>query len=77
MSTPGRITQKVTSRLRFPQLFALASALLVIDMLVPDPIPFMDEIVLALLTAMLGLWRERGTSPPPEEPGGFKKLPPS
>jgi hypothetical protein len=45
------------SRLRFPWLFALAAGLLVVDLLVPDFIPFADEILLGLATILLGTRR--------------------
>lgn len=53
-------------RLRFPQLFAITAALFVLDLIVPDPIPFLDEILLGLATLMLGNWRKRkrSTDPP-------------
>lgn len=51
---------RFASRLRFPWLFALTALLLVIDLLVPDPVPLLDEIVLALLTLLFGTWRRRG-----------------
>lgn len=50
---------RFASRLRFPQLFALVAALFVIDLLVPDVIPFADEIILGLLTLLLGSLRKR------------------
>ncbi len=45
--------------LRFPVLFALFLVLTLIDLLVPDFIPFVDEAGLALLTLLLGLWKDR------------------
>jgi hypothetical protein len=45
--------------LRFPKLFALTAALFALDFLVPDVIPFADEILLGLATALLGSWRKR------------------
>jgi hypothetical protein len=45
--------------LRFPALFLLLFALTLLDLLVPDVLPFLDEIVLALLTTILGLWKDR------------------
>jgi hypothetical protein len=45
--------------LRFPTLFALFALLTVLDLIVPDPLPFVDELGLALLTLLLGLWRDR------------------
>ncbi|MDN5924727.1 MAG: hypothetical protein L0H70_06980 [Xanthomonadales bacterium] len=53
-------------RLRFPQLFALTAGLLVLDFIVPDPIPFLDEIVLGLATLLLGSWRKRPRNPSAE-----------
>lgn len=47
--------------LRFPQLFFVAAALFVLDVLVPDMIPFVDEILLGLLTLLLARWK-RGMS---------------
>ena len=45
--------------LRFPMLFLLLAAVTAADLVVPDILPFVDEIVLALLTAIFGLWRNR------------------
>jgi hypothetical protein len=56
---------RFASRLRFPWLFALTALLLVIDLLVPDPVPLLDEIVLALLTLLFGMWRRRGAGKSP------------
>lgn len=35
--------------LRFPQLTALLAIVFVIDLVTPDPLPFVDEIILGLL----------------------------
>lgn len=40
--------------LRFPTLFLVTAALFALNLLIPDPIPFVDEIVLGLATALLG-----------------------
>ena len=53
------------AQLRFPRLFALTAALFVIDLLVPDVIPFADEILFGLATALLGSWRKRKTEEAP------------
>jgi hypothetical protein len=57
--TPSDFAQRAASRLRFPQLFGLFAALFVFDLIVPDLIPFVDEILLGLGTTLFGLWRER------------------
>ena len=49
---------KFTEGLRFRQLFLLVGALFLIDFLLPDPIPFIDEILLGLLTLLLAAWRK-------------------
>jgi hypothetical protein len=48
------------SRLRSWQLFVLAGVLFVADVLVPDPIPFIDEIMLGLATLLMARWKQRG-----------------
>lgn len=40
-------------RLRHPTLFKLALAAFAVSVLLPDPVPFIDEIVLGLVTAWL------------------------
>ena len=45
--------------LRFPTLFVLFALLTLVDFVLPDPLPLADELGLALLTLLLGLWRNR------------------
>ncbi|MDH3223529.1 MAG: hypothetical protein OEO23_07420 [Gemmatimonadota bacterium] len=63
-TTRGAV-EKVASRLRFPQLFAVTAVLFVVDLFLPDALPFADEIFLALLTALLGSLRTRRTKTDP------------
>ncbi len=53
--------------LRFPGFFFILAILTVVDFVVPDIIPFADEIGFALMTALLGLWKNRGKAVPPDE----------
>jgi hypothetical protein len=46
-------------RLKFPQLFLLAAALFLFDLFVPDFLPFVDEILLAIGTMILGSWQKK------------------
>jgi len=46
--------------LRFPHLLLIAGALFGIDLLIPDGIPFLDEVFLGLITLMFATWRDRG-----------------
>ena len=54
----GALVARYATRLRFPQLFAFIGTLFLLDMLIPDLIPFMDEMMLGLLTILLGTWRK-------------------
>ncbi len=49
--------------LRFPKLALITLSLFVADVIIPDVIPFVDEILLALATLLLGNLRRRGTQP--------------
>ena len=51
------------SRLRFPQLFFVTAALFLVDLLIPDLIPFVDELLLGLMTVLFGMWQHK-TQPP-------------
>ena len=51
------------SGLRFPKLFALIALVFLIDLIVPDIVPFADEIILGLMTLVLGMLRERRSVP--------------
>lgn len=55
------------SRLRFPTLFFITLGLWALNMVIPDPLPLIDEIVMGLLTLMLATWKNRKV--PPEVPG--------
>jgi hypothetical protein len=58
------------SRLRFPTLFKITLALMVLSWLLPDPIPFLDEIVTAMATLVLASWkRPAGQAQPPAREG--------
>ena len=54
--------------LRFTTLFLLFDVLTVLDLLIPDFIPFVDEFGLALITFILGLWGDRRKVPPHPDP---------
>lgn len=52
--------QRFAGGLRFPVLFAIVAALFVIDLFVPDFIPMVDEVLLALITVLVGSLRRKG-----------------
>jgi hypothetical protein len=47
-------------RLRYPTLFKITAALFALTLLVPDPLPFVDELLLGLGTLLLATWKDRG-----------------
>ncbi len=46
-------------RLRFPWLLALTGTLFAVDLVLPDPLPFIDEILLALGTLLFANLKQR------------------
>jgi len=58
----GALVVRYASRLRFPYLFLATAILFVGDLIFPDLVPFADEILLGLLTALFGTWRRRRVS---------------
>lgn len=55
------------ARLKLPWLFLLSAVLLVVNLIVPDPVPLLDEVLLALITAVLGSLRKPKKTLPPAE----------
>ncbi|HEX5693534.1 MAG TPA: DUF6116 family protein [Arenimonas sp.] len=67
---PHPITGPLTafaSRLKHPTLFKITVGLMLLSWLLPDPIPFIDEIVTALATLVLANWRRGDRKPPDDE----------
>jgi len=58
---------RFAARLRFPTLFLITAALFVLDVLIPDFIPFADEILLGLGTLVLASWKNRNLPPTPPD----------
>jgi Family of unknown function (DUF6116) len=56
----GRLITRITAGMRFPTLFLVVGGLFLLDLVVPDLIPFYDEIMLAMLTVLIGSIRKRG-----------------
>ncbi|MFV2074057.1 MAG: DUF6116 family protein [Thermoanaerobaculales bacterium] len=55
-------------RLRYPYLFLILAGLLAVDLVIPDPVPFVDEITLALLTFLAATFTtRRDPNPPPRD----------
>ena len=61
-------------KLRYPTLFKLTALLFAINLVVPDPIPFIDEIVLGLGTLLLANWKNRRvTKEAPDAPSDHRR----
>jgi hypothetical protein len=68
----------IAAQLRFPWLLAMTVLLLLIDLAVPDLIPFVDEILLSLTALVLASFRKpkpapesaQGTPVPGKDPKG-------
>lgn len=76
-STPLlRLLTPLLGRLKYPWLFVILLALFLLDLVTPDLIPFADEVLLGLLTFLVGSWKERRPPPPPvrEEPSPAEPL---
>jgi hypothetical protein len=58
------------TRLRFPTLFGVTAVLFVLDLFIPDAIPFADETLLALGAALLGSWKNGKNKDSPNEASG-------
>ncbi len=53
-----KIFLKNANQLKFRNLFFLVTCLFLIDLLVPDFIPFIDEIILGLMAIILANWKK-------------------
>jgi len=58
------------SGLRFPTLLAVIGSLFVLDVMIPDLIPFVDEILLGLFTVLLTMIKRKRPAAIPDEPEG-------
>ena len=77
MTDPAReasrtLIARYASRLKFPQLFMLTATLFLIDLVVPDLFPFVDEILLGLATLLLANWKKKVE--PPETAGNDRPI---
>lgn len=59
--------ERTLQRLRYPYLFVVLGVLFLLDLVVPDAIPLVDELLLGLLTMLVGSWRTRREPPTTEQ----------
>ncbi|MEF2146725.1 DUF6116 family protein [Luteimonas sp. FXH3W] len=59
MRTPiAAVLLRFLGRLKFPTLFKLTAAFFLLDLFIPDLIPFADELLLGLATILFSQWRK-------------------
>lgn len=59
-------------RLRHPTLFKLAMGLLAVSWLLPDPLPFLDELLFTTLAMALANWKHSRPSALSEPASGIR-----
>ena len=52
--------------LRFPVLLLVTAVLFLVNVVVPDVVPFIDEVLLALIVALLSRLKRRKKDSPPD-----------
>ena len=52
---------------RFPTLLLITGSIFALDVVVPDFIPFADELLLGLATLILSRWKDRRQLPAPDQ----------
>ena len=63
--------QRFAGQLKSSTLLAVVAGLFALDLVVPDPVPFVDEIILGLATILIARWQGRR-----QEPAEAPKPPP-
>lgn len=58
------LVNRLLPRMRYPYLFLALGALFLVDLVVPDPIPLVDEILLAILTFIAATFTARRDEDP-------------
>lgn len=69
ISPVAAVVNRVLPGIRYPWLFVIVAGLFAIDLIAPDPIPVLDEAILAVLTVLVASWRRRTDDhrPPPKD----------
>jgi hypothetical protein len=56
------------ARLRFRNLFLVTASIFLVDVLVPDLIPFVDELLFGALTLLFAAWKRDKQAVPASAP---------
>lgn len=70
MKSPVSRLSRYAESLRFPWLVLLTSILFVVNLFIPDALPFVDEILLGLVAVILGRVKRKPVADRPESPPG-------
>ena len=62
------IVERYARGMRFPTLFALALAVFIADLIIPDLIPAADEVLLGLLTLLIARIKRRDLPEAKDQP---------
>ena len=62
--TTAGLIARYAARLRFPYLLLITALLFLLDLIFPDFIPFVDEVLLGLATLLLATWKRRKDDSP-------------
>ena len=57
--------QRFIGEMKSSTLLLVVTSLFLVDLAVPDPLPFVDEIVLGIVTILVARWQSRRQEPPP------------
>ena len=58
------LVNRLLPRMRYPYLFLILGALFLVDLVFPDPIPLVDELLLAVLTFIAATFTTRRDEDP-------------
>jgi hypothetical protein len=53
------LINRLLPRMRYPYLFLILGALFLVDLVIPDPLPLVDEILLAILAFIAATFTTR------------------
>ena len=57
--------RRMARRFKSSTLLTVVASLFVLDVFIPDVLPFVDEVILGILTILIARWQSRRAEPPP------------
>ncbi|MEM7582881.1 MAG: DUF6116 family protein [Acidobacteriota bacterium] len=68
--------QRFIGQLKSSQLLLLVASLFAIDLFIPDPLPFIDEVVLGIVTLLISRWHSRREAEGVHDDARYSNKPP-